>query len=63
MFSRFSNIFDTKSASFMLSSWFFIDIKFMYDCSADCLSIKFILPWKFFLSLVNCLYRLHGIKK
>ena len=30
MFSRFRNIFDTKSASFMLSSWFFMDIKFMY---------------------------------
>ena len=36
MFSRFRNIFDTKSASFLLSSWFFMDIKFMYDCSADC---------------------------
>ena len=33
MSSRFKNIFDTKSASFMLSSWFFMDIKFMYDCS------------------------------
>ena len=29
MFSRFRNIFDTKSASVMLSSWFFMDIKFM----------------------------------
>ena len=41
MLSRFRNIFYTKSASFMLSSWLFMDIKFMYDCSADCLSIKF----------------------
>ena len=46
MFSRFGNIFNTKSASFMLSSWFFMDIKFMYDCSADGLSIKFKLLWK-----------------
>ena len=63
MFSRFRNIFDTKSASFMLASWFFMDINFIYDCSADCLSIKFMLLWKSFLSLVNCLYRLHCIKK
>ena len=67
MFSRFENIFDTKSASFMLSSWFFMDIKFLYDCSADCsadcLSIKFMLLWKSFLSLVNCLYTLHCIQK
>ena len=50
MFSRFRNIFYTKSASFMFSSWFFMDIKFMYVCSADCLSIKFVLLWKSFLS-------------
>ena len=63
IFSRFRNIFYKKSASFMLSSWFFVDIKFMYDCSAGCLSIKFMLLWKSFLSLVNCLCRLHCIKK
>ena len=63
MFSRFRNILDTKYASFMLSSWFSMDIKFMYDCSAYCLSIKFTLLWKSFLSLVNCWYRLHCIKK